>query len=263
MVVAAVEESSRAEDDRKREALQVVSAFKTPHYTFNASRRTYHLDTLARPLHGSAKHKIAMLRGRLAQVQQRLTRSSRFRRPVSAKAAKETAWVELSSIESLVTKEGERATVLGMLVPAGPGSATRWALEDLHSRVPVSLEECQRMPGLYTESSILLAQGQMDDEGVFHVWHAGMPPPESRTDSLVALGVVDQYQVRATTFVCHKGRGKGVGESHHLLRRPGWPVRALSHSCRAGLADPPYPCRVGGCKRAGGARHGRVIQRLL
>lgn len=197
MIMAAVEAASREEDDLRREALQVVSAFKVPSYRFNPARKTYHLGSEPRPLHGSAKHKVALLRDRFSMVQQRLARNPQFRRPVSARAAATTNWVELTSIETLRSKEGELCAVLGMLVPDAE-RAGKWCLEDLNSRVPVELESCQRMPGLYTESTIVLAQGEFTDEGVFAVGHIGLPPAETRTDSLLALGVVDQYQVLRT-----------------------------------------------------------------
>lgn len=66
------------------------------------------------------------------------------------------------------------------------------------SAVPISLTDATVMNGLYTETCIVLAQGLLGDDGVFRVSAIGHPPVETRTKSLVAMGIVDPYQVMRT-----------------------------------------------------------------
>jgi len=62
-----------------------------------------------------------------------------------------------------------------------------YRLEDLTSQVPFVLhhhddddeEEEVIEPGLFTENSIVVAEGEMVD-GTFRVHHMALPPPESR-----------------------------------------------------------------------------------
>ena len=134
--------------------------------------------------------------------------------------------------------------MLGMIVPATPGSATRWALEDLHSRVPLDVESCRRMPGLYTESCIVLVQGRLDEDGVFRAWNVGMPPPEARTDSLLALGVVDQYQVSCPRPL----QGQARGPLHRARSLIGWPLggrHRLRERALASSVAPLSSCSTG------------------
>jgi DNA polymerase epsilon subunit 2 len=196
VILAAVEQLNKNEDDLERESLQVISAFKVPKYLFSSTRKSYHLDAQARPLHGAASDKVAMLRERFSLIQQRIARNRSFSRPVTLASDGTKDWVDLTSLDSLRTHEAETLTVLGMLVP--DGGASGWALEDMTTRVPVSLEGCARYPGLYTENCVVLAQGMLSFDGVFQVSHLGLPPPESRTNSLLTMGIVDTYGVLRT-----------------------------------------------------------------
>ena len=44
----------------------------------------------------------------------------------------------------------------------------KYHIEDMHTAVEVNLDEAAQMPGLFTESCFVLAQGELIDD-VFHV----------------------------------------------------------------------------------------------
>ena len=77
--------------------------------------------------------------------------------------------------------------LLGMLTQPEEGV---WCLEDLTSYVRLDLSHAQTYPVLYTEGSIVIAQGSLHPGGVFGVDVMGFPPAESRDATLSALGCI-------------------------------------------------------------------------
>lgn len=144
-----------------------------------------------RSVHGPAASKIAMFRERYTMVQQRVLRNAMFAPPVLGTSKRE--YFEITALESLLGTSGTKY-VLAMLVQPEEGS---WALEDLTSRVPVDLSEAKITSGMFTETAIVLAQGELRG-GVFHVVMMGFPPTEKRAESLDAMGTVDPLGVVKT-----------------------------------------------------------------
>lgn len=63
-------------------------------------------------------------------------------------------------------------------------------MEDLSARVPVDLSEAEKTHGLFTENSVVVAEGMLQSDGVFKVAAFGLPPAETRAESQKALQVV-------------------------------------------------------------------------
>jgi len=105
------------------------------------------------------------------------------------------AAITLTPIESTRAMTGHRVTVLGMLTQTPDGT---FEIEDLEAKIPVNLEHCRCGRGLVTESSVVLIEGEIHHDGSLLADVLGNPPAESRSDSLKAMGVVDQYQVLKT-----------------------------------------------------------------
>eukprot|EP00004_Rigifila_ramosa_P018738 TRINITY_DN4696_c0_g1_i2.p1 TRINITY_DN4696_c0_g1~~TRINITY_DN4696_c0_g1_i2.p1 ORF type:complete len:337 (-),score=60.37 TRINITY_DN4696_c0_g1_i2:182-1192(-) len=95
---------------------------------------------------------------------------------------------QITSVDSLLGSAGERC-VFGMLVRHANG---RLALEDCQSSVLLDLSETRFGPGLFTDMSLVLAQGQLVDK-TFVVSVLGQPPLELREDSLQGVGHLDFF----------------------------------------------------------------------
>lgn len=95
-------------------------------------------------------------------------------------------FVQLSTIDGLLGSTGSRV-LLGMLTQPEEGA---WFLEDLTGSIKLDLTHAMTYPVLYTEGSIVIAQGSLREGGVFGVDVIGFPPAESRETTLSALGCV-------------------------------------------------------------------------
>jgi DNA polymerase epsilon subunit 2 len=114
----------------------------------------------------------------------------------SATGAAKSPYLQLTAIDSLRGTRGDRL-VLGMLTQLEEGS---WFLEDLNGAVEVDLSEAHTTAGLHTDSSFVIAQGQLVesdgdrssradvDSRIFKVFAMGTPPLEDRDASIQALG---------------------------------------------------------------------------
>ena len=101
------------------------------------------------------------------------------------------------------TRAGERHSVPSLSHLCGTNTARLFAfsltLEDLSGTVDIDVSKAETTVGFFTENSIVLAVGQMED-GVFHVSMFGLPPPETRADSHQALGKLDFFGEASKTL---------------------------------------------------------------
>ncbi|RMZ55648.1 hypothetical protein APUTEX25_000231, partial [Auxenochlorella protothecoides] len=91
---------------------------------------------------------------------------------------------QLTELKALLGLVGQSKYVLGFLSQPREGE---YALEDLSARLPLDIQDAERTPGLFTENSIVVAEGQLQPSGRFKAVALGMPPPESRAASIEAL----------------------------------------------------------------------------
>lgn len=149
--------------------------------------------------------KAELFRARYDLLLQKTLRNPRFTPPASSllstnasagsKAGKsKSPYLQLTAIDSLRGTHGDRL-VLGMLTQLEEGS---WFLEDLNGSIEVDLSEAHTTAGLHTDSSFVIAQGQLIEgvggEGaagereIFKVFAMGTPPLEEREKTLQVLG---------------------------------------------------------------------------
>lgn len=91
--------------------------------------------------------------------------------------------VQLTSIEALTGSVGIH-TILGILDQENDGT---WFLEDPDSKVTVDLSHATFSQGLITQCGVYLARGLIEN-GTFVVSALGIPPIESREETLAAFG---------------------------------------------------------------------------
>ncbi|KAL6782684.1 POLE2 [Auxenochlorella protothecoides x Auxenochlorella symbiontica] len=129
--------------------------------------------------------KIALYVNRYHLVHQRLRRNRLFR-PThwAGVAGAQGQECELTELKALLGLVGQSKYVLGFLSQPREGE---YALEDLSARLPLDIQDAERTPGLFTENSIVVAEGQLQPSGRFKAVALGMPPPESRAASIEAL----------------------------------------------------------------------------
>eukprot|EP01105_Mastigella_eilhardi_P016737 TRINITY_DN3831_c0_g1_i1.p1 TRINITY_DN3831_c0_g1~~TRINITY_DN3831_c0_g1_i1.p1 ORF type:complete len:488 (-),score=141.49 TRINITY_DN3831_c0_g1_i1:143-1606(-) len=175
---AAAEWVSRVRRDPeavRTRVLVVFSAKEFPKYTFNTARSCFEKVTAPLSMSGNANDKMTVMRERFFMVHQRVARSKLFLRDANDRP-------ELSRIESLCGSTGSKV-VLGVLSTTQNG----YVLEDPNAFVPIDISSAKILDGMFTEGSIVLAEGYLED-GVFRATLLAQPPAESRTASLQALG---------------------------------------------------------------------------
>lgn len=98
--------------------------------------------------------------------------------------------LQLSTVDALIGSPG-RKLVVGMLTQLREGV---YYLEDPNGQVPIALDRAMFGAGMFTQGSIVLAEGSYSDaEGVFHVDVLLQPPSEGREKSKQFLGNVDLF----------------------------------------------------------------------
>jgi DNA polymerase epsilon subunit 2 len=183
-ITEVIDELSKDDDDLNTESVQLFDAFKVPALKFNTARKTLYLDAEAKQLHAQASAKNQMFRDRFLLVQQRVLRNQLFSAPIISSSKRE--FVQLTQVEALLGSEGVKR-LLGMLTQKEEG---QYYLEDISGSIKLNLANAKTTNGLFTESCIVLVEGEASD-GVFHVNVMGFPPPEKREDTLKVLPQLD------------------------------------------------------------------------
>lgn len=186
-VLSALEGRSQAPD-----AVQVVDAFRVPHVVYDPVRKLFHRSAVQPKLQADAKSKVQLYVNRFHLVHQRLKRNKLFR---AAKFAGlggggGQSDCELTELKAMLGVVGEQRCVMGFLTQPEEG---RYAIEDLSARLPVDLTEAEQTLGMFTQNCIVVAEGELQADGVFKVAALGMPPPERRAESLQALQGLDFF----------------------------------------------------------------------
>lgn len=203
LILEIIAEQTRDEQDYLRERLQLLNAFEMPRLNFNIMRRKFSLlNNPKKSIFGDAEDKVDMMIQRFTLVQQRVLRQECFRPKLvtsdnyrnSAKTS--TSTTKITPVESLIGRSGPR-NLLGMIVQVEEG---RYYLEDLTGQIPLDLRDAQVLSdGLIGENSIVLVEGEMRDTDLgggqqtsllcLHVDKVGSPPPETREESLIHIGL--------------------------------------------------------------------------
>lgn len=188
-----VADLSTNEEDLAQESLQLFDAFHSPKLYYDEKLHQYKvLDDPKIKVLAPMESRATMYRERLVLTQQRLLRSDLFTLR-SRKGQGRVDSDELSTVESLLGSSGSKI-LLGFLTQPEEG---QWYLEDLTGSIRLDLSQAQTYPLLYTEGSIVVAQGARSHLNTFVVQVMGLPPAEDRETTLKALNMVDTFSSHA------------------------------------------------------------------
>jgi DNA polymerase epsilon subunit 2 len=141
------------------------------------------------PIHGEASAKTALYRERFMLLSQRVSRAEHFSRPAFDAEMSQFENNEISSIQSLISQRG-RKWVMGVISQLEDG---HFYLEDLSASVEIDLSKAKITTGFFTENTIILAEGEMQVNGIFQVITCGFPPLEDRDKTLKAHSEYDFF----------------------------------------------------------------------
>jgi DNA polymerase epsilon subunit 2 len=183
IAISRIQHLQSVENPSRIDFIQVIDAFDTPKYFYNNTRKTFNIVPHQIARHGEAQDKAAIFRDRWNLLYQRLLRNDLFAPPPITKgAAARQSYYQITHIESLIGSPGTKC-IFGFLCQVEEG---KWYIEDHNSRVRVNISDAKITAGLFTENSIVLAEGSLQDS-IFVVVHMGFPPPERRVDTLTAF----------------------------------------------------------------------------
>ena len=215
LTVAFVEEFlKRWMQGNQDSTVEVIDAFDVPLVQYDPIRHQWFQQKSSRRIIGDIKSKTQLYEDRFLLIQQRLKRNALFRPAKWARGAVEHAGrqrgadadvggsasfhgatsAELIELKSLLGHERQRRFVCGFLTKHDEG---QYFIEDLSARLPIDLSGCDTADGLFTENSVVVAEGELLPSGEFRAVALGLPPAESREDSIDALQGHDTFGGRA------------------------------------------------------------------
>ncbi|MEW5317701.1 MAG: hypothetical protein WDW38_008982 [Sanguina aurantia] len=176
--------AKRMESVQAVELLEVIGAFQVPKISYDQVGRKLYTDRKPRCLMGVAEHKHSMYLDRLLLVQQRLRRNPTFQQAnliLPGSGGAHTA--HLTDVQSLKGVVGVNRYVLGVV---SRGEDGKFRLEDSGGVVPLNLKLTETAGGFFTENCIVIVEGCLGHDGVFHAKAMGLPPCELRSELPIA-----------------------------------------------------------------------------
>ena len=211
--------------------VEVIDAFEVPLVQYDPVRHQWFQQKSARSVVGQVKSKTQLYEDRFLLIQQRLKRNTLFRPSKWSKSAGPggqgaghgsgdkgggpdafhgAASAELIELKALLGHERQRRFVCGFLTKHDEG---HYYLEDLSARLPIDLSGCEAVDGLFTENCVVVAEGELQPSGEFRAVALGLPPAESREDSVDALQGHDTFGGRtADQFAEEEGAREDDGD---------------------------------------------------
>ncbi|KAG7609998.1 unnamed protein product [Arabidopsis thaliana] len=170
-------------------SLAIIDAFLVPKFGYDSVKKKFNEHTSSLPIHGEASAKTALYRERFMLLSQRVSRAEHFSRPAFDAEMSQFENNEISSIQSLISQRG-RKWVMGVISQLEDG---HFYLEDLSASVEIDLSKYKITTGFFTENTIILAEGEMQVNGIFQVITCGFPPLEDRDKTLKAHSEYDFF----------------------------------------------------------------------
>ncbi|PHU23418.1 hypothetical protein BC332_08525 [Capsicum chinense] len=180
---AAVEENPSSSGS-STSALRVIDAFIVPKFRYDPVKKFFHEYTGRLPIHGDASAKATLYKDRFLLLFQRLCRDPRFSTLAFDASTSDYGNCEISPIQSLVGRVGRR-WIMGVISQLEDG---HFYLEDLTAAV-----EYKITTGFFVENTIVVAEGEMQLDGVFQVRTCGFPPLEDREKSMAFFAGLDFF----------------------------------------------------------------------
>ena len=213
IIEKAVDECNEASDNDTEKALVVIDAFSIPAFTYNSDKKKFFPKKGSSNLYGGAADKAALWKERYSIVHQATLRHELFAVPASGTNPKhQNSRFQLKTIEYLLSTSGSstKVLVLGMLVQIVEG---KYHLEDPSGTVEVDISSTQFQNGLFTENSLVLAEGIYED-GVFHSSAIGFPPPEPASRSRAHHGNTNFFGGPLPTCAQTSGKLQAMEKQH-------------------------------------------------
>ncbi|GAB2282872.1 DNA-directed DNA polymerase epsilon, subunit B [Dionaea muscipula] len=175
--------------------LSFLDAFIIPKFRFDSVQKVYYEYTGRLPIHGEAPAKAAFYRDRFDLLFQRLSRHPHFSKPAFEIELSRFGSCEIVPIQNLSWQTGRR-WIMGVISQLEDG---HFYLEDLSASVEVDLSNAKITTGLFTENTIVVAEGERLPDGIFKVTTCGFPPIEDREASLSYISGLDFFGFGAWT----------------------------------------------------------------
>ncbi|KAJ3669482.1 hypothetical protein LUZ60_011432 [Juncus effusus] len=172
-----------------RTALRVIDAFVVPKFHYDPIKNVFYEHTGRLPIHGEAQNKASLYRDRYQLLLQRLSRDKYFSRPAFATESLEDENCEITAIQSLIGCKGRR-WIMGVISQL---EERQFYLEDLTAAVPIDLTNTKITSGFFAENTVIVAEGELQPNGIFQVNTCGFPPIEDRETSLSLLRGLDFF----------------------------------------------------------------------
>jgi DNA polymerase epsilon subunit 2 len=174
--------------------VEVVEAFDVPLVQYDPIRHQWFLQNGPRSIIGDIKSKSKLYENRFLLIQQRLKRNALFRPSKWANTnlcgQRGAVTADLIELKALLGQERQRRFVCGFLTRHDEG---QYFIEDLSARLPIDLSGCETADGLFTENCVVVAEGELQPSGEFRAAALGLPPAESREESIEALQGHDMF----------------------------------------------------------------------
>lgn len=179
--------------------VEVINAFNIPLIQYDPIRHMfYHNTKKKRTIIGDVRNKFQLYEDRFLLIQQRLKRNAMFRPSKWGSlgnqrrnhTSQNAMSAELTELKALLGHERQRKFVCGFLTKHDQG---QYFIEDLSARLPIDLSGCDTADGLFTENCVVVAEGELQPNGEFRAFALGLPPAESREESIEALQGHDMF----------------------------------------------------------------------
>ncbi|GLJ38887.1 hypothetical protein SUGI_0792820 [Cryptomeria japonica] len=176
--------------------LRIIDVFLVSKFCYDPIRKMFYEFTGKLPIHGEANSKATLYRERLQLLQQRLARDRHFARPAFASDTSRSGSFEMIPIQSLIGCIGRR-WIMGVISQLEDG---HFFLEDLTGAIPIDLSQAISLKiGYFVENTIIVAEGELQPNGVFQIHTCGFPPLENRNVSLSVTAGLDFFGGGALT----------------------------------------------------------------
>ncbi|KAJ3140900.1 DNA polymerase epsilon subunit 2 [Physocladia obscura] len=162
--------------------LHVVNLFKVHKWDYSVDAR---VSPEPLQLHATAAIQSHVLRDRYEIIRQRIMRNENFRPPTFA-ATRSIEYYEITPIKNLSGCQSGTYLLFGMLTQMREGAHH---LEDPGAFIELEFSgEIQQTVGLFTHNCFVLVEGEYTDRKTFKVAMIGMPPSETRAETISTFG---------------------------------------------------------------------------
>uniref|UniRef100_A0A7S0MZV0 DNA polymerase epsilon subunit n=1 Tax=Pyramimonas obovata TaxID=1411642 RepID=A0A7S0MZV0_9CHLO len=166
-------------------ATHVIGAFDMPKFNYDPIKKAFYKVSTKPDMFGDANAKISLYQERLMILRNRVSRNKLFAKPSFELSSSRREYCELTSVQGLMGLYGETKYLLGVLTEIEDGNLF---IEDMTGTIKVEMVNAIPTTGLFTENCIIIAEGQLREDGVFALSYMGFPMLESRLDFRAATG---------------------------------------------------------------------------